>query len=546
MKLQAHHMQHSAVGGPTRALFCKKYCSSGSMTDRRTKRFKVYAAASLLCGVCLYMSLPIDQTPSPPLYRFPTPLPTASGRSPTPLPTLKKATAIADRKVVPIDKQWRHCMCRKLKTNAEKDDWLMKMLVNTAQVLTKHGVFYTLAYGTLLGAVRGNDINPNEVDNDIVVNARLFAITPELEKSFFDLNMIIFRHDIYRVCEFDPHSTKSPHFVPWQHERDEVCAYSDLYPTTLDQGLMIDRVTKQRVAISDPLVLETILVRDTPFPVFPRNVSLQLIVGKYGEDWMLPPSNVGKLITGHEPWKQKLLRGLDRSARSKAFADIECPPVVTDKQFQHMQEHVSSYGNDLRKYKYKHADKNSEACKRGTWNLIGNDQHRSIARTVIRHLGLKRGDEVFDWGCGCGDMLGWMYDWEAIRGFGVDIVQEGITRAQQAYDRPGLKFCAGDAQQMVNVPSNRFHHAVAWGTIYHLGSRKLICDAVRGLVRIVRPGGKVLISYNHRRLFEATDKEYEDCLGDIAAWVFTPDVKMYPEMAPYARGNTYTVELTKA
>tara|TARA_Y100000389_G_C17033005_1_gene304368 strand:- start:232 stop:453 length:222 start_codon:yes stop_codon:yes gene_type:complete len=64
-----------------------------------------------------------------------------------------------------------------------KDDWLMDMLTVLHEVFRFHDIFHVLGYGTLLGAVRGGDINPYEVDNDIIVNATAFNVTARLQHS---------------------------------------------------------------------------------------------------------------------------------------------------------------------------------------------------------------------------------------------------------------------------------------------------------------------------------------------------------------------------
>lgn len=265
------------------------------------------------------------------------------------------------------------------------------------------------------------------------------------------------------------------------------------------------------------------------------------------------------------------LKGLKHSLRSLAtagppnkqaeaatvtvFADLACP-AVDAKGFEEISSTAEDHGMNIKKYS-NHADKDKEACKKGTWNLVDNEAHQEFTRRIINRLGVKRGDSVYDWGSGCGDTLGWMYQWEGVNGFGVDVVEAAVESAKVKY--PGPRYCTGNAANMSTIPDERFEHAVAIGTIYHLGEYNTICQTLRDMLRIVKKGGKVLASYNHDKMWEKAGRpdvfprtRVAVCVGDIAMVQVTSDHHFLGKgFAPYLQahlrphGKTYTVILTK-
>ena len=202
---------------------------------------------------------------------------------------------------------WHDCLYRTHLSAAEKDDWLMRLLSSLHEVFRSHDIFHVVAYGTLLGAVRNSDINPYEVDNDIIVNATAFRITPELQHSFLAKKMIIFKDSIYRVCELDPDKAPRPTgWTPWSDRSNRrICLYNDVYPTIMRSTHLVDWVTGHTVGVENWRP-DSIKIRNASFPSFARNVSMQLILNRYGARWRLPPS--GRLNQhGHEQWKVSLI-----------------------------------------------------------------------------------------------------------------------------------------------------------------------------------------------------------------------------------------------
>lgn len=220
------------------------------------------------------------------------------------------------------------------------------------------------------------------------------------------------------------------------------------------------------------------------------------------------------------------------------FQDLACPKF-TDGLFGELElQAAANPALNLKKY-ITHSEK--AGCKRGMWALIDNTQHQSIARTMMKLLGVKRGDHVYDWGSGCGDTLGWMYEWEGIHGFGVELISSAVQYAKATYKEP--VFCNGNAADYSAIPDNRFDHALAFGTIFHLATEAAMCDGVKGMLRIVKSGGHVLISYNDETIPKS---RWAPCVGNMAeVKLMQSDLEAYGKaMSPYGDSH-FTVMLKK-
>lgn len=122
---------------------------------------------------------------------------------------------------------------------------------------------------------------------------------------------------------------------------------------------------------------------------------------------------------------------------------------------------------------------------------------------IIAFLQKKKVKSVCDAGCGCG-----VYALKLARyGFavsGFDIAEDAVRLTKQLFSANG--YAAADFQQAsvldTGYPSHSFDAVVARDVIDHMPLRQGMV-AVRELLRIVRPGGCVLLT------LDATDSEYE-------------------------------------
>jgi SAM-dependent methyltransferase len=126
---------------------------------------------------------------------------------------------------------------------------------------------------------------------------------------------------------------------------------------------------------------------------------------------------------------------------------------------------------------------------------VGGDYVRigEIQATLLRELGLSRGDYLVDVGCGSGRTAFALRDDASLRYLGTDVVPELLDHARKTTQRPDWRFVLveglvvpeGDASaDMISMFSVVTHLTPAEG-------RRYVTDAVR----VLKPGGKLIVSF---------------------------------------------------
>jgi precorrin-6B methylase 2 len=153
----------------------------------------------------------------------------------------------------------------------------------------------------------------------------------------------------------------------------------------------------------------------------------------------------------------------------------------------------------------KRCGKKSGAAKggkvNGMWLGMTQDHSRTIALSISNALGLHGGQVVFDVGMGCGDMLQHMALVNPqLRVVGVDYSQPAVELVRERFqdlkmetdaDQTNKVFCVADVRNMSFIPSNSVDAAFESGAFS--ATRDKHCETYRDVVRILRPGGTLLI-----------------------------------------------------
>ena len=87
-------------------------------------------------------------------------------------------------------KEWNGCQTFKESWNIREE--LRKQLESVIYVFEKLNITYALYAGTLIGALRDNDINKHEVDNDLMVPME-FKRTENIRRFFFASSSVFLR-----------------------------------------------------------------------------------------------------------------------------------------------------------------------------------------------------------------------------------------------------------------------------------------------------------------------------------------------------------------
>lgn len=176
------------------------------------------------------------------------------------------------------------------------------------------------------------------------------------------------------------------------------------------------------------------------------------------------------------------------------------------------------------------------------YQFMSADAYARMVRAVVAPMGLSAGQRLVEVGCGAGAFLA------AVERGVPDIELHGIDISPAMVDLaarrlPHGHFRQGDIRDLRAVPDAAYDHAAAFAVLCYLDSLTQATRALDELLRIVRPGGCVVLGdtsdARHRRRSEAFLEQ---------AWA-TAEIPAYqyfePEwFAAYARERGATLVVT--
>jgi 2-polyprenyl-3-methyl-5-hydroxy-6-metoxy-1,4-benzoquinol methylase len=164
-----------------------------------------------------------------------------------------------------------------------------------------------------------------------------------------------------------------------------------------------------------------------------------------------------------------------------------------------------------------------------------------IIATVV---GLRRGDRVFDWGCGCGTMLNYYHQQFNTTGVGIDLTEAAVKHALQ-HRQPRQTFCFMDGASLKSFADNSFDAVVSWATLYHVRRSLVQCDIVHQIVRIMRPGAVAFIGHFRTDKAMAYWKNHQrKCPVPGATLVRRSDANTFRQPA-FRRNSFFSIIVTK-
>ena len=118
-----------------------------------------------------------------------------------------------------------------------------------------------------------------------------------------------------------------------------------------------------------------------------------------------------------------------------------------------------------------------------------------IVRAHCARMQLRRGESVFEAGSAAGAFVDSLARQYGVRVAGVDLAPSLVAVARRRVFRGAgtPEFCAASAGNLSFVPDASFDHAVSFAVMMYISDASMACHVASELVRIVRPGGKILI-----------------------------------------------------
>ncbi len=175
------------------------------------------------------------------------------------------------------------------------------------------------------------------------------------------------------------------------------------------------------------------------------------------------------------------------------------------------------------------------------YGFIDADAYRRLAQQVIAPAGLAPGDRVLEVGCGAGAFLDAVD--ASVPGLalhGVDICEAMVALARVR--QPRVRFEVGDACCLRWLPDGSFDCAAAFAVLSYLDGIPQASRAIDELLRVVKPGGTVVLGDISDAAHRATSTAFLDRVWaprTIPAYVYFP-TRFFER---YARSRGLEVEI---
>lgn len=144
-----------------------------------------------------------------------------------------------------------------------------------------------------------------------------------------------------------------------------------------------------------------------------------------------------------------------------------------------------------------------------------------ITRRVADSLGLRPGDRVLDVGCGLGSPAIQFAEEYGVRVTGINISTVQVAEAQARAEAAGLadrvRFTYGDYMDLDAYPDGSFDAVVAMETLLYAADLQ---HALRGLLRVLRPGGRLALTETTREGL-TVEQAAEFVAGFQAKWLLS-------------------------
>lgn len=126
------------------------------------------------------------------------------------------------------------------------------------------------------------------------------------------------------------------------------------------------------------------------------------------------------------------------------------------------------------------------------WNYISQEEWDNLCKEFIYGMNLEKGKNLFDAGCGVGALFNYINKINKdIKLYGCDMNQDAITKCQTFF--PFLQVTVNDIMNLNNYESNYFDNVICISTVSYVNSLEEVKIAVKELVRITKPNGRLNI-----------------------------------------------------
>ena len=134
--------------------------------------------------------------------------------------------------------------------------------------------------------------------------------------------------------------------------------------------------------------------------------------------------------------------------------------------------------------------------------------YQDLLKEIVREADIKKGDLVLDAGIGTGNLVP-LLEKQGVRIIGLDFSQEALNICKKK--NPNIQVILHDLTQKLPFSDNYFDKIISNNAVYNIPRKKRL-ETIIELKRVLRPGGKIVLSNLHRefkpiKIYLATIKE---------------------------------------
>lgn len=150
-----------------------------------------------------------------------------------------------------------------------------------------------------------------------------------------------------------------------------------------------------------------------------------------------------------------------------------------------------------------------------------------IVDKIASLFGIRRNARILDVGAGCGTLLNYLWLRFNTTGTGVDLTHSAVVHARR-HAQPQQLFCHAEAGRfLAGLPSDYYDHVVSWSVIHHIRRKLHQCAVATEMVRVVKPGGFVLVGHLRGEHTQAFWTKHKRCVIPNATLRVVTDYRMF-------------------
>lgn len=171
---------------------------------------------------------------------------------------------------------------------------------------------------------------------------------------------------------------------------------------------------------------------------------------------------------------------------------VRCPQKTDAEQLAASDREAKGTRESKSELNDRYKERAKQCDGKGLWERFSYEDHIAQADMFAATMRLKPGMRLLDWGSGCGHKLEHFTKKYGVTGLGIELSDANDYAEDHA--SPGNLYCKADGERLEFLPSDSFDAVYSFGALYHLPASHRQCWTLLNLVRVLKPGGRLVSS----------------------------------------------------